>query len=164
MGPKIDFTDAAAALGEAGVADPVRSRLVAEREPEELLLRIGDWQTRRRLGQKLGPAWLVASIRDGYDLHDQTLADRARTDRRREAEAHRAEQKQQAEREKAEIVRVAAEAERLFDELSDEELDHWKAAAIREFGGVARGLHDADPRQSTRLRRLVLAQLSRTLA
>lgn len=150
---------ARAGLAEAGVEEPMLSRLAAEHDEPELLLRLEDWWARRAAGSKLGVAWLIASIRDRYELHPSThaanekrAAARAADERRRRAAAA---DEAEARRQRA----LDARAEALFDAMSDEELAHWKAVVVAEFPALVRNADRADPRAHDGLRRLILAKL-----
>ncbi|MEM6312956.1 MAG: helix-turn-helix domain-containing protein [Planctomycetota bacterium] len=160
--PKKDQTTVA--LADAGVGEPTLSRLLDEHERAELLLRVEDWKRRKKLGQRLGPAWLIASIRDGYDLHPDTQADLDKQARAAKAKQRRqAKAAEQAEAD-TETQRIETEAAELFDTMSDDELDHWKQTVLESFPIVARGLHRADPRTNEKLRHLILGKLAHLVA
>jgi hypothetical protein len=148
-----------AKLVSAGIGEPTLSRLLDTESEEELLLRLQDWETRKRVGSKFGVAWLISSIQQKYELHERTLRDldqaekRAAAQNRRQAELE--EQAKEDERQRA----IEARAQAMFDEMSDEELAHWKGVVLKEFPGIVRNADRADPRASNQLRTLILAKL-----
>ncbi len=152
------------ALSSAGIKEPMCSRLIDQHEESELLLRIKDWKTRQKLGSKLGAAWLIASIQQGYDLHERTLREIETEKAAALAQAHRAEQAQLAAAREAEQVEIDRQVNELFDEMSDEELAHWKGVVVAEFPSLIRNPDRADPRTTDRLRRLILGKLAHLVA
>jgi hypothetical protein len=161
----IDSSRARGALIEAGVGSPTLEQLLANHSEDELLLRIEDWHQRKTVGKDRSVAWLIASIRNRYDLHPKTVARREATEKKavREAiEARRRAEEQAEEERQRQIERRVGE---MFDALGDDELQEWKERAIEEYTpGLSRGLERADPRVNERLKRRILGLLSRELA
>ena len=155
---------ARAALAEAGVAAAMAAKLLASAGADEVMLRVGDWRRRRGLGQRIGPAWLIASIRDGYDLHEATLAEAERARRAEAAESHRAAEAADRAAADAESARLDAAAAELLAAMSDEELGHWKRQVLAEFPSLSRTLADADPRTDVRMRTLIQGKLVHLVA
>ena len=152
------------ALVEAGVSASMAAKLLASAGAAEVRLRVGDWRRRRGLGQRIGPAWLIASIRDGYDLHEATLAEAERARRAEAAESHRTAEAADRAAADAESARLDAAAAELLAAMSDEELGHWKRQVLAAFPSLSRNLADADPRTDVRLRTLIQAKLVHLVA
>ena len=150
---------AAEALRAAGIEQPMLGRLVAGHDAEKLLLRVEDWRTRNKLGQRLGPAWLIASVRDGYDLHEATVAEREKAAKADAAADRRATLAAERAAADAESARLDAAAGAMLDAMSDDELAHWRGVVVGQFPALARHLRDADPRRDDRLRRLIQGKL-----
>jgi hypothetical protein len=145
---------------EAGINAAMCDRLVAGHSEQTLRRHLRDWQIRRQQGSKLGVAWLIASIQNGYELCEQTQREIDRETQASRAKAHRAAQlnKDAAEaKAQAELDRQATE---LFDSMSDEELSHWKSVVVTELPSMIRNPDSADPRTHARLKRLILGKLA----
>ena len=69
-------------------------------------------------------------------------------------------QEQEAQRQRE----IELQARALFDQMSDEELDHWKGVVIGEFPGIVRNAERADPRANNQLRTLILGKLGHLVA
>ena len=149
-----------AKLAAAGVGEPVLTRLLAERPPEELLLRLEDWKTRKAAGSQLGVAWLIASILQRYELHERTTAAIEAEGKRGRAEARRLRDLKDAAADAAALDEIEAQTAAMVDEMSDEELDHWKQEVIAELPALTRKQAGADPRTDPRLRRLIQGKLA----
>jgi len=152
------------ALADAGVAEPTLSRLVVEHAEDELLLRLRDWKNRTAAGSKLGVAWLIASIRHRYDLHESTREEVERRERDAAATGHRLRALEAEAAEERRQREVDARVTSMFDAMSDEELAHWKGVVVAEFPSLIRDPDRADPRAHDRLRRLILGKLVHLVA
>jgi len=150
---------AAEVLARAGVQEPTRSRLAKEIDEPELMLRLKDWENRRKIGAKLGVAWLIASIQQKYDLHESTRAQIDQQSKSEAASAHRIKKLEQQADEDRRQKEIDDQVQRMFDEMSDEELAHWKGVVVAEFPSLIRDPERADPRANERLRRLILGKL-----
>ncbi|MFT3789467.1 MAG: hypothetical protein QM770_25345 [Tepidisphaeraceae bacterium] len=159
----IDRDSPKLALHEAGVREPVLSRLISAFDSEELMLRLEDWRTRNAAGQKRGVAWLVASIQKRYDLDERTLARRER----QQAEQHRRQQLQrEKQREATEQQRQAdieRQAESRFATMDESALTTLRDRVLAEYGPICVGLESADVRTHPRLRRLALGLIARSM-
>lgn len=152
------------ALADAGIAEPVLTKLVESKPEEELLLRLRDWKTRKKLGAKLGVAWLIASIRETYDLHEQTQCDIDNERKGSLATAHRLKQFDQERLAEEEQRKLDEQANRMLDEMSEEECEHWRKIVMSELPSLTRGLEKTDPKKEGRLRRLILGKLVHLIA
>jgi hypothetical protein len=155
-----DNNTARAQLAAAGVREPVLSKLIRENSQEELLLRLKDWQTRTAAGAKLGAAWLIASIRDRYELHESTRSQLDREKKLAAASAHRIARLEQQSREEQRQLEIERDAAALFESMSDEELAHWKQLVVEELPSMFRNPEKLDPRTHARLKRMILGKLA----
>lgn len=146
-------------LVRAGIGEPVLSRLLNTEKENELLLRLKDWETRKRMGSKYGVAWLIASITNKYDLHERTRKEIEQATHQAAARTHRIRQLEAEAEEERRQRQIEAQALELFEQMSDEELLHWKRIVLEEMPGLVRGADRADPRSHAQLRRLILGKL-----
>lgn len=151
---------AAAKLAAAGIREPVLSNLTGQKSQEELLLRLKDWQTRNASGAKLGVAWLIASIQNGYELHEQTRREIDRDVRAMAATAHRLRELEREADEARRQQELESQVTELLESMSDEELEHWKAVVVAEFPALIKRPERVDARTNDRLRRLILGKLA----
>lgn len=153
-----------AQLADAGIGEPVLSRLITENTEDELLLRFRDWKTRQKLGSKLGVAWLIASIQQKYELHDHTQREIDGENKAAVVKVNRVralEKEAEAERALAEIDR---QTRAMLGAMSDEELAHWKSVVIAEYPTLFRQPAKVDPATDKRLRTLILGKLAHLVA
>jgi len=146
-------------LASAGIREPVLSRLASNNEEAQLLLRLKDWENRCKAGSKLGVAWLIASIQQKYDLHESTRAQIDQQSKSEAASAHRIKKLEQQADEDRRQKEIDDQVQIMFDEMSNEELAHWKGVVVAEFPSLIRNPERADPRANERLRRLILGKL-----
>lgn len=154
-----DDSSIRARLVAAGIGEPVLSRLLSTETPEDLLLRLKDWEVRKAAGGKLGVAWLIASIQQKYELHEATRRQLDLARKQAAARDHRVRELQREAEEEARQRAIDAQVQSMFDEMSDEELAHWKNVVVEEFPSLIRNADRADPRTHERLRRLILGKL-----
>lgn len=156
----LDSSSTRSRLIGAGIGEPVLSRLISTETNDELLLRLKDWETRKKLGSKLGVAWLIASITNKYELHERTQRELDQSANQAAARAHRLKQLEEDAAEERRQREIDTQAQAMFDEMSDEELAHWKRVVMDELPGMVRGADRVDPRTHPKLRRLILGKLS----
>jgi hypothetical protein len=148
----------------AGIHEPTRSRLVQTIDEQELMLRVKDWENRRHAGSKLGVAWLIASIQQKYELHETTQAQIDQQSRAQAASANRIKKLEQQAEDDRRQKEIDDQVQTMFDEMSDEELAHWKSIVVEELPSLIRNPERADPRTHERLRRLILGKLAHLVA
>jgi hypothetical protein len=151
-------------LAAAGIREPVLGRLVGENDEEQLLLRLKDWENRRNAGSKLGVAWLIASIQQKYELHESTQEQLDQQSKSKAAAAHRIKKMEQQAAEDRRQKEIDDQVQVMFDDMSDEELDHWKGIVVEELPSLIRNPETANPRTHERLRRLILGKLVHLIA
>jgi Helix-turn-helix domain len=154
----LNNNDAAAALKEVGIKEPALSRIMNSHPHDELFLRLRDWQTRNRLGTKLGVAWLIASIQQKYDLHEKTLAQIEQEERRVRAQSHRLQVELAQQEEEKRQIAIDQQCNALFDEMSDAEQEHWKQQVIAEIPGLIRNADELPPAHP-KIKPLILGKL-----
>lgn len=149
-----------ATLAGAGVGEPMLSHLIETESKDELLLRIKDWEIKKKHGGKLGVAYLIASIRQKYSLHEKTVREIEQASQAEAARGHRLRQLELDAREEERQRAIDAQAQAMLDEMSDDELAHWKSEVLKTFPGIVRNADHAHPRTHKQLRKLILGRLS----
>ncbi len=159
-----DSSSIRAQLAAAGIGEPTLSRLISTETEADLLLRLKDWQTRKRLGSTFGVAWLIASIQQKYELHERTQRELDDALKQSAARAHRIRAHEREAEEEKRQREIDRQATSMFEQMSDEELAHWKQVVVDEMPGIIRNAERADPRVHEKLRKLILGRLGRLVS
>lgn len=145
--------DAVALLSDAGIEEPVRSRLAAAYPIDYLSIKVTDYHNRRRAGEQKGVGYLVRAIEggDSYPLHKSTVQQIA-TEKRRAAAIDSQSKQSDTDRQRESKNTYLEEQ---FAELDDEELAILIAKAKSHFGRRADKLGTEGWKDKPSLRALI---------
>jgi hypothetical protein len=159
---KADATDLESELRKRGVGEPLLSRLMTNTPADVIRRHLMDFDIRNQLpGQpKKSPGWLVKSITVPYELHEKTTQCFEREAKKARGEEVRQQQRAAEDAEAEQTARLEQWTEEQFQQLDEEELRAFQRKVIEQYGRLARGLDNADPRTHERLRRLIKGMLA----
>lgn len=145
-----------------GVGEPLLTRILGTSDRQTIERHVMDFDIRNSLpGQtKKTAGWLVKSILVPYELHEKTRVKLDEQARVAQAQQHHRLKAIERELEEERQAAIDTWAEEQFAAADDEELETLRAKVVSEYGSVARGLGDADPRAHPRLSRLIKGILS----